>query len=203
MPLHFSVPVVIIAGGQGRRIGGDKASRMLAGRNLLARAVEKAATYSESIAIAASAQTRLILSDDIPLLVDELGEAGPISGLSSALRFAAEKQAEHVLLISCDTPFLPDDLLERLRDSIGGAHAAMAQYDERLHSACALWRADVSQYLPDYLAQGRRSLIGFAKTVGYVAVDWPAGAFDPFFNINTAEDLAAAEQFMANIPLLD
>lgn len=200
MPPHFSIPVVIMAGGEGRRIGGDKASRMLGGKSLLDHVVSKAMTYSQALAVAVSPQTTQRLADEIPLLVDEVGKAGPISGLASALRHAAALKAQHVLIISCDTPFLPEDLLERLRASIGNANAAMAQYEERLHSACALWRTDVLDALPDYLAHGRRSLIGFAKTVGYVAVGWPVGDFDPFFNINTPGDLVVAEQYLADMP---
>lgn len=193
-----SAVVVIVAGGKGQRIGGDKALRILGGKTLLDHAIGKAAAFSSRIAVAANEDRVATLPRDVTLLIDEIEGSGPISGLLSALEYGATNHAGHVLTISCDTPFLPDDLLAKLSISIGNANAAVVKYDGRVHPICALWRADALHFLRDYLKQNRRSLIGFAEAIGYVEVEWPAQPVDPFFNINTADDLAEAARILAS-----
>lgn len=191
---QLPTPVVIIAGGQGRRIGGGKLSRLVAGKTLLNHAIERAARYSTWIAISASDNISSHFKGDLPVLLDADNNIGPIAGLASALNYAADNGTGHVMIISCDTPFLPSDLLEKLQSAIGTANVAVATSNGQFHATCALWRTDALQFLPDYLAQGRRSLIGFSKTADCIAVDWATQPFDPFFNINTPEDLVQAEQ---------
>jgi molybdopterin-guanine dinucleotide biosynthesis protein A len=129
----------------------------------------------------------------VPLLVDGQGE-GPIAGIAAALGFARSQGLSFVLTIPCDTPLLPPDLLARLSEALGAAHgAAVATSGANIHPSCALWRSSTAEALPAYLASGRSSLKGFAAQVGMVEVEWPASPFDPFFNINSADDLAAAE----------
>jgi molybdopterin-guanine dinucleotide biosynthesis protein A len=194
---QLPTPVIIIAGGQGHRIGGSKPSRLMAGKTLLNHAIEIATGYSSWVVISASDNILSHSIGNLRVLHDADTNIGPIAGLASALNYGAENGAGHVMIISCDTPFLPSDLLKRLQSAIGVANVAVATSKGQFHATCALWRTDALQFLPDYLAQGRRSLIGFSKTAGCIAVDWPTRPFDPFFNINTPEDLVLAEQIIA------
>jgi molybdenum cofactor guanylyltransferase len=194
-----TIPVVILAGGLGARIGGNKSVRMLSGKTLFDRSHDRCATYSPRIAVATGKSSRLKLPDGLIALTDTTDNAGPISGLASAFDFAAREDATFVLLIPCDTPFLPEDLMTRLQQSIGECNAALATSDGRIHAACSLWRADAAGDLPDYLASGRRSMIGFAEAIGYAPVEWPSQPFDPFFNVNDEEDLANAEKILARM----
>ncbi len=178
-------------------MGGGKALRVLDGKTLLDHAIGKAAAFSSIIAVAADEDRVAPLPRKATLLVDKVEGYGPISGLLSALEYGTAEKAGHVLTISCDTPFLPDDLLTKLSAAIGNANAAVVAYDGRVHPICALWRTSALHLLHDYLTQDRRSLIGFAEAIGYVEVEWPAQPVDPFFNINTAEDLAEAERLLA------
>ena len=194
--MNPEISIVILAGGRGKRIGGNKPDRLLAGKTLLERAIENAARYSATIAVSGgSGQFRL--PDNIRLLIDEADLNGPIAGLAAALTFISDTAATHVMMMPCDTPFLPGNLIERLQAGIGTSTAAIACYNGQMHPACSLWRADAARYLPEYIEQGRRSLIGFAESVGHVAVNWPVGNSDPFFNINTAADLGRAQEILA------
>ena len=177
--------VVILAGGDGRRIGGDKPRRRLAGRTLLERAVDRARSWSPEVAIAVR-EAHQIGDVGIPLLLDPPELQGPLGGLASALSFGRET----VLTIPCDAPFLPDDLPERLAEALPGHAAALAASALRLHPVCGLWRTEALAELLAYAASGRRSLIGFAEAIGFAAVDWPD---ELFFNVKSVEDLAAAE----------
>lgn len=196
--LAKGIPVVILAGGEGRRIGGDKPLRMLSGTSLLDRAIEQARNWSATVALAVRNCEAVPSVEDLPLLTDSLGQ-GPIAGVASALAFAKELGADRVLTVPCDTPFLPADLLERLDAALLTTElAAMATSNDQSHPSCTLWRVEAAASLPAYVAAGRGSLHGFAEAVGFVAVDWPILTGDPFFNINSAADLAMAEEMLTS-----
>jgi len=168
--------IVILAGGAGRRIGGGKPLRMLGGMTLLDRALAMARSWSDEVLIADG-------TTDAP------GIEGPLGGVATALA-----RGEDILTIPCDMPFLPPDLPERL--SAGAAAAVLAESGGRLHPVCALWRASAAEGLPAYVASGRRSLHGFAESVGYATVSWSTEPVDPFFNINDEADLKRAEALL-------
>ena len=171
--------IVILAGGEGRRIGGGKPGRMLGAETLLARALRRARDWSDDVLVAARE------GGDI---TDDPAIEGPLGGIAAALALGGD-----VLTIACDMPFLPDDLPARL---VSEAAATIASSGGRLHPVCALWRAEAQDGLAAYLATGRRSLTGFAEAVGYEAVEWPVEPFDPFFNINDEAGLARAEHLL-------
>jgi len=188
--------VVVLAGGEGRRIGGVKATRMLGGRTLLERELERAAGWSGEVAVAVRAEGQASAPAGVDLLTDDPGIPGPLAGIASALRFAAARGAKTVLTLPCDAPFLPDDLVDRLAEALTPvAGVALARSRGQFHPTCALWRAGEGALaaLAAYAATGRGALMGLADAVGWVAVDWPVEPLDPFFNVNTAEDLARAE----------
>lgn len=184
------IAAVVLAGGEGSRIGGDKPLRLLAGQSLLDRAVTQARRWSADVAVSFRHAGQFPLPDDIEQILDEAGE-GPLAGLQAALDFARRQNLEAVLTVPCDVPFAPDDLAERLCDALGGCiAAALATSGGQLHPACGLWMSATLDALPAYRATGRSSLWGFAEHVGFAAVEWPDA---PFFNVNSAADLAEAE----------
>jgi molybdopterin-guanine dinucleotide biosynthesis protein A len=182
--------VVILAGGEGSRIGGGKPLRLLKDRSLLDRAIRRALSWSEEVTIAARSRGQ-VGDPGLPVLLDPPGLEGPLGGLASALRL--DRQA--VLTIPCDMPFLPDDLPARLAEALGGRGVALAASGGHVHPVCGLWRADALAQVPAYAESGRRSLIGFAESIGYATVEW---AGEPFFNVNSREDLAEAERRLAS-----
>jgi molybdenum cofactor guanylyltransferase len=160
--------VLILAGGEGRRIGGGKPRRLLGGLTLLERAIEQAKRWSDRVAIAARSLEQ-VEEVGVPILLDPPGLEGPLGGLACALRL----ERPVVLTIACDMPFLPDDLPDGLATALPGHGAALAASGGHVHPVCGLWRADKLVQVRDYAASGRRSLIGFAETIGYAAVEWP------------------------------
>lgn len=171
--------IVILAGGEGRRIGGGKPQRLLGGITLLERALRRAQSWSDEVFVAAR---------DGGDIADDPTVEGPLGGVAAALALGRD-----VLTIPCDMPFLPDDLPVRLRSE---AAVTLAASGGRLHPVCALWSAEAAAGLPAYVAAGRRSLTGFAEAVGCEAVEWAIEPFDPFFNINDSADLARAEALL-------
>ena len=188
--------VLVLAGGEGSRIGGGKPLRRLGGETLASRAVAAARNWSDDVRVAVRSPGALGALDAEELSDDPAVE-GPLGGLAAGLRFARGAAREAVLVIPCDMPFLPADLAPRLAGGIGEAAAAVASSGGHLHPVCALWRVEALDRLPDYLATGRRSLHGFAEAVGHVVIEWPVAPSDPFFNINSEADLRAAQSRQA------
>ena len=185
-----AVAVVVLAGGEGKRIGGGKPLRMLGGERLVDHAVSLARNWSGNVAVAVRDRSQvgavhadLISDEDVP---------GPLGGLISGMTFARETGAEFLLAVPADMPFLPNDLLDRLRNTIGDHGSALAASGGHIHPVCSLWRADSIERARDYAASGRRSLKGLAAVIGFGIADWPAEPLDPFFNINTSDELAEA-----------
>lgn len=189
------VAVVILAGGEGGRIGGRKPLRLLGGKRLIDRAEALAGQWSDIVAVAVRDPAQ-VGSTKSACIFDAEGIEGPLAGLAAALRLARDRGCEAVMTIPADTPFLPADLLQRLSQAIGSAAAAIASSGGKLHPVCGLWTVSALEGLPDYLESGRRSLTGFAERIGFHAVEWPTEPEDPFLNINSVEDLAGAERLL-------
>lgn len=190
--------VAILAGGEGRRMGGGKPLRMLAGATLIERAVEQARTWSDMVVVCVRepGQAGAAGAEEV---LDGSGE-GPLAGLESALSHARTVGADVVLTIPCDMPLLPPDLRERLEAALEpGAGAVIAGSGGELHPVCAIWRSTMLDSLPSYRASGRSSLRGFAGHVGYAAIDWPRRPYDPFLNINRPEELEEAERLLETL----
>jgi len=183
---------VILAGGEGSRIGGDKPMRLLGGTTLLDRAIDYASGLSDKVAVAVRDQQ--VGEARVAVIRDDPTIEGPLAGLVAALGFGRDENADAVLTLPADMPFLPPDLTDRLAEELANNRAAIARSGGHIHPVCGLWLTAALDFVAEYLASGRRSIRGLAETVGYVAVDWPADPEDPFFNINTSADLAEAER---------
>jgi molybdopterin-guanine dinucleotide biosynthesis protein A len=183
--------VAILAGGEGSRIGGGKPLIRLGGSTLVEQAYELAQTWSKKAIVVVRSLDQLGTCP-MPWITDAAGIAGPLAGLAAALDWAGREGAEVLLTIPCDMPFLPVDLAKRLAAGIGEMGAAIAVSSGNLHPVCGLWQTASLAEVPSYCATGKRSLRGFASQIGYCEVQWPTAGSDPFFNINSPDDLAAA-----------
>lgn len=191
----MKIAVGILAGGEGKRIGGRKPLRMLGSMSLLDRAIDYASALSKTFVVVVREEGQ-VGQADIPVIRDDPAVEGPLAGLVSALRFARDEGAGAVLTIPADMPFLPPDLAGRLAEALWPNGAAIACSCGHLHPVCGLWSTGALDGVPQYLASGRRSLKGLAEAVGYAAVEWPTDPVDPFFNINSQRDLAQAERLL-------
>ncbi len=196
---------VILAGGLGRRLGGGKAQRALAGRPLLEHVIARLAPQL--------APGRLVLNVNsgapdlaalgLPIVPDTVtGNPGPLAGILATMQ--AVGGAPWVLSAPTDTPFLPFDLVARLaqRQAETGAAIVLANSDAGLCQVCGLWSADLAAALAQSLANGQNKVLDFAADHAFATVRFPLqqigrATVDPFFNINTPDDLAAAERFLS------
>ncbi len=193
------VAALVLAGGEGRRMGGGKPARLLAGRPLLSFALDAARRHGGPIALGVRQLDQIAPFAGVETITDSPGMAGPLAALSAGLQWAHAKGRRFLLSMPCDAPFLPCDLVARLyaRALRDDARVVLPSSLERLHPACGLWRTDIAPALSTYAQSGRASLIGLAEAVGYVVEAWPSGAPDPFFNVNAPKDLVVAERRLA------
>lgn len=190
-------PGVILAGGRATRMGGgDKGLRDLHGRPLMAHVIDRLAPQCAALAINANGDPARWSGFGLPVLADDVPDyPGPLAGVLAGLDWAAARGAQAVVTAAADTPFLPRDLVARLAAAGGFALAATADDSGRLrvHPTFGLWPVRLRHDLRAALVAGQRRVAGWALDQGAVQVAFDTLPFDPFFNINTAEDLAAAE----------
>ncbi len=185
--------VVVLAGGEGRRMGGGKPLRLFRGRSLIDHALERAFSWSSQVAVSVRSPDQVgpVVA---PLVLDSPDVEGPLAGLSAALSFACEKGVGRLLTGPCDMAGLPDDLASRLEQAVvTGANVAMGMCVGRLHPVCAVWDVEVQASLSTYLAGGRSSVIGFAEAIGMRAVAWDDAYATAFENFNTQAELIRAD----------
>lgn len=193
---------VILSGGLSRRMGADKVGVRLGGRPLLAHVIERLTPQVDAMALNAPQsptgfEALTLVPDTLP---DRLG---PLAGVLAALRHAQDLGITRVLTVSIDSPFLPGDLADRLaaraEDSLaiavaasgGRSHPVIGSWPARLADELEAWLADPAhRRVTDFLARHAVDVVEFAPLV------LGAHAVDPFFNINTAEDLRLAETFL-------
>lgn len=165
-------------------MGGGKPHRLLGERSLLDRAVERARSWSKTVAISVRDRGQ-VGAVELPLVFDPPCLAGPLAGLAAARGLACAR----VLSIPCDMPFLSDDLPGRLAAALAGHAAVLASAGGRLHPVCGLWTAEGLVGIEEYAASGQTSLVGFARTIGFAVAELEDAAAE---NLNTPAELAAA-----------
>ncbi|MGP3697841.1 molybdenum cofactor guanylyltransferase MobA [Rhodobacter sp. NSM] len=184
---------LILAGGQGRRMGGtDKAFLALAGKPLVQFAVERLGPQVEELAISANGDPARFAALGLPVLADEHPQ-GPLSGVLAGLRWAAAAGADALVTAPVDTPFLPGDLAPRLWLA-GDGGCAVAEAGGRVHPACGLWPVALAGDLSDWLAAGEARVMGFAARHGAARAGFPDE--NAFLNLNAPDDLARAESML-------
>ncbi len=194
---------IILAGGLSRRMGGgDKPLLVLEGRTLLAHAAGRLAPQCESLILNANGDPSRFEGADLPVVPDSVpGYPGPLAGILAGLEWAAAHcpEVEWTVSVPGDTPFIPGDLVRRLHEARRGTGLplACAASGAKVHYAVGLWpvrlRHDLFQAITE---QNMRRLGDWVKLHGCAEAAWAADPVDPFFNINTPEELAQAEDLL-------
>jgi molybdenum cofactor guanylyltransferase len=192
---------VILAGGLARRIGGgDKGMIALGGQPMLARVVAALAPQCAGLVLNANGDPARFAAFGLPVVPDGVtGFAGPLAGVLAGLEWAAS-QSKDVATMAADTPFAPPDLVVRLVAArrAAGAEIAVAASGGRRHHVVGLWPVTLAGELRRALVEeGLHKVEAFLARHAVAAAEWPDMPFDPFFNVNTPEDLALAEKMLA------
>ena len=185
---------IILAGGQGRRMGGtDKGLQLLRGKPLVAWVLERLAPQVDELLISANRNLDAYAHFGYRVISDENSGvekfAGPLAGLQQGLKEAAHPL---VLTVPCDSPFLPTDLAQRLYATLKreNAQLAVAKTFDQPHPVFCLCRRDVLPHLDAFLRTGGRKFDAWYSTLKVTEVNFDDEA-EAFGNINTLEELQA------------
>ena len=180
---------IVLAGGQGRRMGGvDKGLVDLEGKALAERVIARLAPQVGTVIVNANQNAGRYAAFGYPVVPDAVGGfAGPLAGLHAGM---TQAHSAYVATAPCDSPFLPDDLVARLAAALVDADAqlAVAKTFDQPHPVFALVRRDTLAHLTDFLAAGGRKIDLWYASLRHVEVPFDDEA-DAFRNINTREEL--------------
>ena len=190
------VAVLILAGGHGRRLGRRKADAVLGGKTLLERAVGRAREEFDEVLISGPPSLAL---PGVPAVADGQADAGPLAGILAGLSAA---RASAVIILPCDSPFVPAAFLRGLAGLAGRADAVVPQINGLWEPLHALYSRACIEPVARLIAAGERKISRLYDEVATLAVGHEMLAeWDPeglaFFNINTPEELRRAEELVA------
>ncbi len=191
---------IVLAGGLARRMGGgDKTLTTLAGRPILAHILERLRSQVDGLILNANGDPARFASFGVPVCADEAPDhPGPLAGVLAGMTWAARHRpaATHILTAPGDAPFPPADLAARLATPIaaGRADLTCAMSDGRRHPVIGLWPVALASDLRAALIdEGVRKVDIWTGRHRCEPVSFDIDLVDPFFNINTVDDLAQAE----------
>lgn len=196
-------PGVILAGGRATRMGGgDKGLRMVGGRRLIDHVIDRLAPQCGGLAINANGDPARLAGFGLPVLPDSLADhPGPLAGVLAGLDWAAALGATAIVTAAADTPFFPTDLVARLRAGAGPSGLCLAASPDETgrvqrHPTFGLWPVALRDDLRAALTGGLRKIVIWTDAHGAGQAVFDSAPFDPFFNVNTPEDIMTAEALM-------
>jgi molybdenum cofactor guanylyltransferase len=196
---------LVLAGGLARRMGGgDKARITIGGVTILERVLARLKPQCTQVILNANNDLARFTDTGLPIVQDSVpGFVGPLAGILAGLDWAAEHAPEitDIASVPGDCPFLPVDLIMRLHAArqTAGQRLACARSGEWRHPVVGLWPVALRDDLRRALAEdGLRKIESWTSRHGVAIADWPTAPVDPFFNVNTPEDVAEAERIAAH-----
>ncbi|OCG41111.1 molybdenum cofactor guanylyltransferase MobA [Gilliamella sp. Bif1-4] len=187
-----SITAIILAGGKSTRMNGnDKGLLLLHQKPLYQHVIDCIKPHVDTIMINCNRHTEQYQKAGYPIFSDDLaGFCGPLSGIYSGL---LRSKTDWNLFVSCDTPFLPADLIDRLAVYTANNSAIYPHDGQYYHPTILLIHKTVTQQLKIYLEQGERKLMLFLEQISAKSVDFSDKAVC-FSNINTVEVLNSFNQ---------
>jgi molybdopterin-guanine dinucleotide biosynthesis protein A len=179
--------------------GGDKSLLDLGGTKLVDHVARRLAPQCEGLIVNANGDPSRFESLNFPVVPDSVpGHPGPLAGVLAALDWtsAHRPEIEWIVSVPGDTPFIPRDLVSRLHEAREASRMplACAASGERTHYAVGLWPIRLRQDLHRAVVeQNTRRLGEWVRLHGHAEASWPPSPVDPFFNINTPDDLSKAQ----------
>lgn len=186
----------VIAGGKSVRMGGrEKAFLPISGVTLIERVISRLAPQVDDVIINANGEPARFAELKRQVIADQLAVGTPLAGLHAVLKHGKALGFDAVLTTPADTPFLPLNLVTRLAEAGGETGAAVAMSGGQVHHLTGLWSVAIARPLEDFLHEGKlRRVMDLAGVFAVETAEWPVDAVDPFLNINTPEELAAAAE---------
>ncbi len=196
---------VILAGGQSRRMGGgDKTLLDLGGQTVLARVIERLGAQVDTMVLNANGDPTRFSKYGLPVVADSIeGFAGPLAGVLAGMDWAYGQKADYIVTVAADTPFFPSHLLVGLQMAREAEDSAlvMAMTPDPVrkfarHPTFGLWSLSLREDLRGALEGGVRKVIQWTEPHGCAKMVFNFDGADPFFNVNTPEDMVVARNML-------
>jgi len=180
-----SVSCIILAGGEGKRVNrADKGLIELRGQPLVAHVINAIQHQVDDIVISANRNLELYRQFSSNVIPDTSGQHGPLSGIAAALPVCRHEQ---VLVVPCDMPYLPENLLVTLQTHIEQHDITIADVQHHLQLVF-LMRKLLLPSVQEHISTGKHKLMQWVKSCSHTTVDFSANA-DAFKNINSINEL--------------
>jgi molybdopterin-guanine dinucleotide biosynthesis protein A len=190
---------LVLAGGLARRMGGgDKALIRIGNETILSRTLSRLRPQVSGVVLNANGDPARFASFGLPVVADSVPDfAGPLAGILAGLDWIAANRPETEWMVSVpgDCPFLPRDLVARLHAAriAEGKPLACAHSGDWRHPVVGLWQVSLRENLRHAITvEDLRKIEVWTARHGVALADWPTEPIDPFFNVNTPDDVETA-----------
>ena len=199
---HNNILGAVLAGGKSQRFGEDKSQVKLNGKLLIDYILSEIIDEFNEILIVSNKQIKFKNYENISLINDFKKDQGPLGGVLSAMKWAKEKnnKYEWISTFPVDTPFFKKEILQKFLSEINSEESKLffIKSNNTRHNIFGIWSIDLMKKLEDDLNEGQRKVEVWANSVGVKVINMEFINKDPFFNINTKEDLEKAKEKINN-----
>ena len=197
---HNKILPVVLAGGKSKRFGEDKSQTQLGSKILIDYILSEIINDFNEVIIVANDPIKHLLSDKIIKIKDYKKNLGPLGGVLSAMKWAKDnnKKYQWIITFPSDTPFFKKEIMNTFLNKINTKESELffMKSNEKRHNIFGLWSLDLIDQLEKDLENGSRKVEKWANNIGVKTINMSFEKKDPFFNINTKEDLEKAKQIL-------
>jgi len=196
-----NILAVVLAGGKSKRFGEDKNKVKLGNKTLLDHVLSKIINKFEEILIVSNQNLEIKDLKDIIVIPDCLDDHGPLAGVLSSMKWIVEnkKSYQWIATFPSDTPFFDPSIIEEYKKKIKLNESSLyfIKSNNKRHNIFGLWSINLIKTLEnDLIKNNFRKVEEWANKIGVETIDIDVKNFDPFFNINTKEDLVEAKKLL-------
>tara|TARA_X000001036_G_scaffold186568_1_gene175906 strand:- start:739 stop:1344 length:606 start_codon:yes stop_codon:yes gene_type:complete len=195
---HNNILGTVLAGGKSQRFGEDKSQVKLDGKLLIDYILNEIISEFKEILIVSNNQINFKHSDTISMISDLKKDQGPLGGVLSAMKWVKESNKDYkwISTFPVDTPFFKKKILQNFLSEINLEEGKLffIKSNNTRHNIFGVWSIDLMDKLEEDLNNGERKVELWANSVGVKVIDMEFLNEDPFFNINSKEDLEKARK---------
>ena len=199
---HNNILGTVLAGGKSQRFGEDKSQVKLDGKLLIDFILSEIVDEFKEILIVTNNQIAFQKSKKISTIKDFKKGQGPLGGVLSAMKWAKEKNSNYkwISTFPVDTPFFKKKILKKFLSEINIEESKLffIKSNNTRHNIFGMWSIDLMKKLEEDLNKGHKKVETWANSIGVKIINMEFMYEDPFFNINTKDDLEIAKKKLKN-----
>ena len=199
---HSKILGTVLAGGKSQRFGEDKSQVKLADKSLIDHMLVEIIDDFEELLIVSNDKIKFEKSEKISIIEDFKKDLGPLGGVLSAMKWIKKNNKDYqwISTFPIDTPFFKNYILKDFFKKIDLTESKLffIKSNNTRHNIFGLWSIDLIDRLEEDLNKGERKVEVWANSVGVKIINMSFDKSDPFFNINTKEDLEKAKEYIKN-----